>query len=61
MLRLRDAGGRIGADELAHALRSAEVPVLARVRDDAVLLDVRTLLPGDVEAVEAAVRFAFAP
>lgn len=61
VLRLRDAGGRIGADELAHALRSAEVPVLARVRDDAVLLDVRTLLPGDVEAVEAAVRFAFAP
>ncbi|MCC6640485.1 MAG: L-seryl-tRNA(Sec) selenium transferase [Deltaproteobacteria bacterium] len=61
VVRLRGAAGRISADGLAQALRSAEVPVIARVHEDAVLLDVRTLLPGDEEAIEAALRFAFAP
>jgi L-seryl-tRNA(Ser) seleniumtransferase len=58
VLRLRDAQGSLGADALSAGLRAAEVSVLARVREDAVLLDVRTLLPGDEAAVEAAVCFA---
>jgi L-seryl-tRNA(Ser) seleniumtransferase len=45
----------VGAEALATALRAAEVPVIARVADGRVLLDVRTLLPGDESALEAAV------
>jgi L-seryl-tRNA(Ser) seleniumtransferase len=58
VLRLRDARGSQAADALCAGLRAAPVPLLARVRDDRVLLDVRTLLPGDEDAVEDAVRFA---
>jgi seryl-tRNA(Sec) selenium transferase len=47
-----------GADALAARLRSAAVPVVARVAADAVLLDVRTLLDGDVAAIEAAIMNA---
>jgi L-seryl-tRNA(Ser) seleniumtransferase len=47
-----------GAQGFAARMREAPVPVLARVRDDQVLIDVRTLLEGDDAAVEAAVRFA---
>jgi L-seryl-tRNA(Ser) seleniumtransferase len=43
-----------GAEALAARLRTAAVPVLARVRDASVLLDVRTMLPGDDDAVVAA-------
>ncbi|HEX2483674.1 MAG TPA: L-seryl-tRNA(Sec) selenium transferase [Myxococcota bacterium] len=43
-----------GAERLADALRAAPVPVVGRVRDDALLLDARTLLPGDAEDCEAA-------
>lgn len=43
-------------DAQARALRGAAVPVLARVFAGQLLLDVRTLLPGDDEAIEAAVR-----
>jgi L-seryl-tRNA(Ser) seleniumtransferase len=49
-----------GADALARALRRARVPVVGRVADGRVLLDARTLLPGDeadVEAAVAALRF----
>ena len=48
------AGGA-GAEALARALRRALVPVLGRVSADRVLLDARTLLPGDESDVEAAV------
>ncbi len=47
-----------GAQAFAQRLREAPLPVLARVRDDRVVIDVRTLLEGDDAAVEAAVRFA---
>jgi L-seryl-tRNA(Ser) seleniumtransferase len=53
-LRARD----FGADELAARLRAAPVPVVARVEDGAVLLDVRTLLADDAPAVEAALAAA---
>ncbi len=59
VVRLRDPAGQHSAEALAGALRTAEPAVLARVRDEAVLLDVRTLLPGDEEAVAAAVRSVF--
>ena len=45
-----------GAEALAAALRRGPVPVLARIRHEAVLLDLRTFLPGDEEAVEQALR-----
>ncbi len=47
-----------GASAFAARMREAPVPVLARVREDRVVIDVRTLLEGDEAAVEAAVRFA---
>jgi L-seryl-tRNA(Ser) seleniumtransferase len=39
-------------------LRSCDPPVVGRVREGRVWLDARTLLPGDEEAVAAAVRDA---
>jgi L-seryl-tRNA(Ser) seleniumtransferase len=54
-LRLLGGAERLegGAERLAAALRAAPVPVIGRVRGDAVLLDARTLLPGDAEDCEA--------
>jgi len=46
------------ADALAERLRGAEVPVVGRIADGAVLLDARTLLDGDEEPIVAAVRGA---
>ena len=39
-------------------LRGGDPPVLARIRDGALLLDVRTLLDGDEAAVVSALRNA---
>jgi L-seryl-tRNA(Ser) seleniumtransferase len=44
----------IGADRLAAGLRGASAPVLPRIRDENVLLDVRTLLAGDEARIEIA-------
>ena len=52
--------GAIGAERLCSALRRGPVPVLARVRDDRVQLDARTLLPGDEAVVASALRRALA-
>jgi L-seryl-tRNA(Ser) seleniumtransferase len=49
------AAGR-GADELDAALRGAAVPVIARVADDRVWLDVRTVAAEELAEVAAAVR-----
>jgi L-seryl-tRNA(Ser) seleniumtransferase len=46
---------RMGVRRFAESLRKADPPVLARIREDAVRLDVRTLLSGDETAVEEAV------
>ena len=50
----------LSAERVAAGLREAPVPVLARVRDDRVLLDVRTLLPGDTEHLSTALAAALA-
>ncbi len=47
-----------GAERLASRLRDADVPVVGRVAEGALLLDARTLLPGDEEAIEAALTAA---
>jgi len=46
------------AERISKHLRGAPVPVVARVRDDAVIFDVRTLLEGDEETIEQAVGCA---
>ncbi|HYW89537.1 MAG TPA: L-seryl-tRNA(Sec) selenium transferase, partial [Chloroflexota bacterium] len=46
------------ADTLAAALRRAQPPVIARIEDQQVLLDVRTVLPEQDTALEAVVRGA---
>jgi len=45
----------MGAERFAELLRRAPVPVLARVREDLVLFDVRTLLEGDETVLERVV------
>ena len=40
---------------MAAALRGAATPVLVRVRDEAILFDLRTLRDADVALIEAAV------
>ncbi|MCH8889700.1 MAG: L-seryl-tRNA(Sec) selenium transferase [Myxococcales bacterium] len=46
------------AEEISKRLRAAPIPVIARVRDDALIFDVRTLLEGDEDAIEQAVGLA---
>jgi len=46
------------AERISNQLRSAPVPVIARVRDGALVFDVRTLLEGDEDAIEQAVGLA---
>jgi len=55
---LRADGPAGGAEAFAARLRSATVPVVARVAADVVLLDARTLLDGDAAAIETAVMNA---
>jgi len=50
--------GGTDPEALAEDLRSADPPVIGRVREGKLLLDVRTLLPGDEEAVIGALRDA---
>jgi L-seryl-tRNA(Ser) seleniumtransferase len=47
-----------GATEIAAALRRADPPVLGRLADGALLLDPRTVDPGDDGAVEVGIREA---
>jgi L-seryl-tRNA(Ser) seleniumtransferase len=50
--------GPAGADALAAALRTGEPPVVALIRDGAVVLDPRTLADDELDAAGAAVRRA---
>lgn len=44
------------AEQVEYALRSHRPPVFGRIREDTVLLDVRTLLPGDEVVITEALR-----
>jgi L-seryl-tRNA(Ser) seleniumtransferase len=48
----------VSADELAARLRAGDPPVVARIDEDRLLLDPRTLTDEDAERVAAAVRAA---
>ncbi|HEU4658409.1 MAG TPA: L-seryl-tRNA(Sec) selenium transferase [Capillimicrobium sp.] len=50
--------GPAGADALAARLRAGDPPVLARIRDDAILLDPRTVAADELEPLAAAVAAA---
>jgi L-seryl-tRNA(Ser) seleniumtransferase len=50
--------GGTDPEALAEELRSSDPPVIGRVREGRLWLDVRTLLPGDEEAVIGALRDA---
>jgi len=49
---------RMGADALCAALRRGEPPVIARIEQDQVLIDLRTLLEGEDRLVAEALRCA---
>ena len=49
-------GPETGADELASQLRRANPPIVARVQNDRVLLDLRTVLPDQDELLLAVLR-----
>jgi L-seryl-tRNA(Ser) seleniumtransferase len=57
-VEIRAGGGE--AEALAEAMRTAAVPVIARVRSGAVILHVRTLLPGDEKLAAASLAEAMA-
>ena len=52
------SSSEISADELAARLRAADSPVIARVEDDRVLLDLRTVFPEQDKQVTEALRAA---
>ena len=51
----------MGPNQAADMLRHTKPPVIARVEDDRMLLDVRTLLPGEPEKVAGIVTETFSP
>ena len=52
------APGPLTADRLATRLREGDPPIIARIEADHVVLDPRTILPGQEEVVVRAVRRA---
>ena len=46
----------LSADGLETKLRSGETPVVTRIKDDKVVIDLRTLLPGDAEIIRDKLR-----
>jgi len=49
---------QMSAESMAGALREADVPVVARIRDDAICFDLRTLREADFETLVASVSSA---
>ena len=58
VVTIRSSQPGLSTDRIARMLREADTPVLARVRDGAVFIDLRTLAEEDLELVASAVRFA---
>jgi L-seryl-tRNA(Ser) seleniumtransferase len=56
----RGGGERFSADRLAAGLRGGDPPVLARVADDRLVIDLRTVAPEDETRLRDAVRRAIA-
>jgi L-seryl-tRNA(Ser) seleniumtransferase len=48
------------ADVFARKLRLSDPPVITRIEQDKVILDLRTVMPGQEEALAEAVQRAFA-
>jgi L-seryl-tRNA(Ser) seleniumtransferase len=44
---------------LEHALRHVEIPVMTTIRKEALMFDVRTIFPREIEECAASVREAF--
>jgi len=60
---LPSAGLRVGGPgsaALARRLREGEPPIIGRIEDDAILLDLRTVDPGDDARLAAALARALA-
>jgi len=53
---VRLTADRLTADGFATKLRSSEPPVIARIVDDRVVLDPRTILPDQIEATVRAIN-----
>ena len=58
LLSIGAQGTTEGAQGLAKRLREADTPVIARIEDDRVLLDPRTVLPTEEEALLASLKSA---
>lgn len=50
--------GELRADELDRKMRAGDPPVVGRIEDDRLLLDLRTVLPDQVESLPRLVRIA---
>ena len=46
----------LAADRLSYLLRQNEPPIIARIHEDEVLLDMRTLMEGDDEIIYQALK-----
>ncbi len=53
-VRIRAPGGQ--ADRMARQFRTSATPIIPRVADDCVILDMRTVFPGDIPAILQAVE-----
>lgn len=53
---LQVTSGGMSAEDIARKLRSAETPVIPHVRDNAVLINLRTVLPEDSDDILAACK-----
>lgn len=51
-LGIKPRDSSICAEEISHRLRTLSTPVIGHIQDDCVYLEMRTLLPGDLEILK---------